>query len=132
MDHFPPPEKKLFQTTNAILITVNVTSLGEGKHIYNLDESVLPALELNGNVSGTLSIIAAALSKTSFGITLLRLTTRHMKWFIWFLLATMNVALGISAVFIWIQTSPQNMRFIMRYNLFSGGEFALCLQSCVC
>lgn len=115
----------MFQTTNAILITVNV-SLGEGKHIYNVDEAVLPTLEINGNVSGTLSILAATLSKTSFGITLLRLTitNRYTKWFIWFLLVTMNIALGMSAIFIWIQTSPQNMRFITRFNFFSGSTFA--------
>ncbi|KAK0639086.1 hypothetical protein B0T16DRAFT_462788 [Cercophora newfieldiana] len=84
----------LFQTADIILITVNV-SLGVGQHISNLDRSTLHTLERNGNVSGTLSITAAALSKTSFGITLLRLTSRYMKWSIWFLLVTMNVALGL-------------------------------------
>ena len=94
-----------------------------GQHLSNLDPSVLPALVRNGNVSGTLSITAAALSKTSFGITLLRLTTRYTKWFVWFLLATMNVALGLSAVFIWAdRTQHGHSAVVERYNLFSGGK----------
>ena len=116
------------------MITVNV-SLGEGQHIYNLDPAVLPTLGLNGSVSGTLSITAALLSKLSFGVSLLRLTNGFTKWFIWFLLVTMSVALSLSAIFIWIQCSPPAKRwhrelegtcwdpgFTARYGRFSGSE----------
>ena len=98
---------------------------------------MLPFLELSGYVSGTLSIMAAFLSKTSFGVTLLRLTTcnRAMKWFIYFLLVTMNVSLAMSAVLIWARCAPiakgwhSEMEgtcwkpFVnTKYGLFSGGE----------
>ncbi|KAK0705679.1 hypothetical protein B0H67DRAFT_687801 [Lasiosphaeris hirsuta] len=122
----------LIQTINVILITVNV-SLGDGRHAYSLDPAVLHILGLNGNVSGTLSIMAAFLSKTSFGLTLLRLTNGATKWFICFLLVTMNIALGMSAIFIWAQCTPSakswhsemegtcwDPNVITKYGLFSG------------
>jgi hypothetical protein len=112
-------------------------SLGAGQHIYNLNPAVLPFLALSGNIAGTLSITAAFLSKTSFGVTLLRLTTCNwaMKWFIYFLLVTMNVALALSAVLIWARCAPIAKAWHVemegtcwkpfvntKYGLFSGGE----------
>jgi hypothetical protein len=132
-------QRQLFQSTNLILITVNVT-IGDGQHTYNLDPSVLPLLGLNGNVSGTLSIIAAFLSKTSFGVTLLRLCTarRTMRWLIWALLVSMNISLALSAIFIWAQCSPSAKNWydripgtcwdpaaVAKYGLFSGSKFSL-------
>ncbi|KAK1760375.1 hypothetical protein QBC47DRAFT_396371 [Echria macrotheca] len=127
----------LFQSANIILITINVT-LGDGQHTYNLsDPAVLPLLGLTGNISGTLSIAAACLSKTSFGVTLLRLcnaaTHRAMRWSIWVLLVSMNISLALSAVFIWAQCSPSAKNWydripgtcwdpaaVAKYGLFSG------------
>ncbi|KAK3329243.1 hypothetical protein B0H66DRAFT_488143 [Apodospora peruviana] len=123
-----------FQTVDVPLITIKVVRLGEGQHVWNLDRAVLPALALTGNVSGTLSIVATMLSKTSFGVTLLRLSaSRIMAHTIWFLLVTMNVFLGLSAVFIWAQCTPvaKNWRpdlegwcwdvgINAKYGLFSG------------
>ncbi|KAK0648514.1 hypothetical protein B0T16DRAFT_327201 [Cercophora newfieldiana] len=95
----------LFQTANIVITTVNV-SLGGGQHIYHLDPAVIPILRLTGNVSGTMSIIAASLSKTSFGFTLIRLTNGTLKWFIYALLVTMNIFLALSAIFIWARCTP--------------------------
>ncbi|KAK0625909.1 hypothetical protein B0T14DRAFT_577129 [Immersiella caudata] len=95
----------LFQTVNVAVTTVNV-SLGGGQHISQLDPAVIPFLGLSGNVSGTMSITAAMLSKTSFGFTLIRLTNGTMRWFIHVLLITMNVFLALSAVFIWARCTP--------------------------
>ncbi|KAK0616395.1 hypothetical protein B0T14DRAFT_568003 [Immersiella caudata] len=95
----------LFQTANVIVTTVNV-SLGGGQHIYRLDPAVIPILGLTGNVAGTLSIIAALLSKASFGFTLIRLTNGAIKWCIYVLLVTMNIFLAMSAVFIWVRCTP--------------------------
>jgi len=47
-----------------------------GQHIYNLGPVVLPILGLSGDVSSTLSITAAILSKTSFGRFFKRLLSR--------------------------------------------------------
>ncbi|KAK4158623.1 hypothetical protein QBC43DRAFT_19368 [Cladorrhinum sp. PSN259] len=94
-----------FQTADVALITVNV-SFGEGQHVYNLDRAVLPTLGLTIRISGTLSIMAALLSKTSFAVTLLRLSSGLMTHIIWFLIVTMNVFLGLSAIFIWAQCTP--------------------------
>ncbi|KAK3390763.1 hypothetical protein B0H63DRAFT_557673 [Podospora didyma] len=128
----------LFQTGNVVLVTVNVT-LGEGQHVYNVDPAHLPTLGLNGNISGTLSILAACLSKTSFGVTLLRLTQTRpfVRISVWFLIISMNVALGLSAVFIWAQCNPPAKNwnpdiegtcwpptFTSKYGIFSGSYSA--------
>lgn len=133
------------QTIDIVLITVKVVHLGEGQHVWNLDRAVLPTLALTGNVSGTLSILAAMLSKTSFGVTLLRLSSgKIMTQTIWFLLATMNLFLGLSAIFIWAQCAPvaKNWRpelegscwdvgVTAKYGLFSGGEWNKTIQQCL-
>lgn len=51
-------------------------------------------------------ILAAAWSKTSFAFTLLRITTGHMKWFVWFIIITVNIVLSISATLLWISCWP--------------------------
>ncbi|KAM7194856.1 hypothetical protein V8F33_007054 [Rhypophila sp. PSN 637] len=97
------------QTVDIPLITVKVVRFGEGQHVWNVDRAFLTPLALTGNISGTLSIIATMLSKTSFGVTLLRLCSpdsRSLSYTIWFLLITMNIFLGLSAIFIWAQCTP--------------------------
>jgi len=86
-------------------------------------------------VAGTFSVTAAIWSKTSFAITLLRLTDGRMKILIWCLIISMNVAMGLSALFPWVQCTPVqkgwNMSIpgtcwpagtIVKYNIFSAGR----------
>ncbi|TQN63630.1 hypothetical protein CSHISOI_11786, partial [Colletotrichum shisoi] len=62
------------------------------------------------NLAGSLSIIAAAWSKTSFALTLLRIAQespeRRMKRLVWLIIVSINVALGLSVLFTWIQCWP--------------------------
>ncbi|KAK3377400.1 hypothetical protein B0T24DRAFT_701862 [Lasiosphaeria ovina] len=126
----------LFQTCDVALISINV-GLGEGQHVWRLSRGVLSTLGLNGNVSGTLSIIAACLSKTSFGLTLLRLTAGLTRKGVIFLIVSMNIALGLSALFIWLQCDPPakawspdldgtcwDPSFSFKYGVFSGAYSA--------
>jgi len=61
---------------------------------------------LTSTVAGTFSILAAVLSKTSFAITLLRILNGWMKGFVWFIIISVNIAMGLSALFGWVQCSP--------------------------
>ncbi|PKS05641.1 hypothetical protein jhhlp_008160 [Lomentospora prolificans] len=85
------------------------TTMGFGRHTYDIDTEGpgFPKLLLIMNMTGFWSIWGAAWSKTSFAVTLLRLTqTSALKWFIWFLIITVNVGLYIAAIFMWVQCDP--------------------------
>lgn len=81
--------------------------LGYGKHIWDIPpENFLFRMPLIMAISGTFAILAAAWSKTSFAITLLRISQGWMWAVVWSIIVSMNVLLGLSAVFIWIQCTP--------------------------
>ncbi|KAH7464016.1 hypothetical protein FOMA001_g17778 [Fusarium oxysporum f. sp. matthiolae] len=78
-------------------------------------------------------LLAIMGSKTSFAITLLRLTTEWMRWGVWFLIITTNVFLGFSIIIYYIQCTPvqalwdSNVKgkcwdrnIAMNYHIFSG------------
>ena len=88
------------------------------------------------NIAGSLSLVAATWSKTSFALTLLRLTEGWMKALIWFIIITTNIAMGLSALFIWVQCTPVQKSWnvfmdctcwpptvIVNYNIFSACEY---------
>lgn len=60
-------------------------------------------LQLTVVIATTFSVLGAALSKTSFAITLLRLTKGVMRNIIWFAIVSMNVVLVFNVIlqFIW-------------------------------
>jgi hypothetical protein len=71
-----------------------------------MDPTIFPRLNLVSNIAGTFSILAALWSKTSFAITVLRISTGWMRWTIWFMIASMNIIMGASAMFEWIKCTP--------------------------
>ncbi len=81
-------------------------ALGFGRHIRFVDPRNLAQMGLQGVIGGTFSTVAAAWSKTSFGITLLRITDGKFKLFVWFVIVSTNVAMGLSALVAWIQCQP--------------------------
>ncbi|KAK1832265.1 hypothetical protein QBC39DRAFT_433348 [Podospora conica] len=115
------------------------TTLGYGRHIYDLpfNLGVINKTILTINIAGTLSLTAATWSKTSFGLTLLRLTEGWMRVLIWFIIVTINVAMGLSALFAWVRCTPVRKSWspfdagtcweasvIVNYNIFSAAYSA--------
>ncbi|OIW25567.1 hypothetical protein CONLIGDRAFT_581876 [Coniochaeta ligniaria NRRL 30616] len=90
---------------DVICVSVSI-SLGFGKHVFAIDTRHLPPIQILGNVSASASILAAVWSKTSFGITLLRIAEGKMKPAIWFIIMSMNLLMGVSALMPWIQCDP--------------------------
>ncbi|KAL0931423.1 uncharacterized protein CTRU02_214158 [Colletotrichum truncatum] len=92
--------------TFGVFITIDV-SYDFGKHNWDITPGNWSWLLLHANLSGSFSIIAACWSKTSFALTLLRIATeRWMKWLIWFIMISVNVALGLNVLFTWISCWP--------------------------
>ncbi|KAK4443775.1 hypothetical protein QBC34DRAFT_199162 [Podospora aff. communis PSN243] len=88
-----------------ILVTMSV-SLGLGKHSYLVPPQNFGTMGLIGNLTGTFSILAATWSKTSFALTLLRLMQGRMQYFLWFIIVTINIFMGLNAVFMWVRCAP--------------------------
>ncbi|KAK0620716.1 hypothetical protein B0T14DRAFT_567448 [Immersiella caudata] len=59
-----------------------------------------------GLCSQTLAITAQSWSKTSFAMTLLRISDGWLKRFLWFVLCSMNLLFGLRALFLWVGCQP--------------------------
>lgn len=77
---------------------------GFGKHSWDIRDFY--HYNLYAYPTGVWSITAAAWSKTGFAITLLRLTKGWWRRFVWFVIISVNVILGLSAMFSYIQCWP--------------------------
>jgi hypothetical protein len=123
-------------TVESALLTY-ATTLGYGLHYYDLpyDFALASKTTLVINIAGSFSLTAATWSKTSFAFTMLRLTEGWMKWLIWYIIVSTNVAMGLSALFIWVQCTPVQKSWnpyllgtcwppyvLVHYNIFSAGE----------
>lgn len=117
-----------------------MTTLGYGLHIWDFNLANMPKLLVIINVAGTFSVTAAIWSKTSFGITLLQLSDGWVKKTTWFILISMNIAMGLSALFPWVSCVPVQKAWDMfvegtcwepevtvRYNIFSG-VYSACMD----
>jgi hypothetical protein len=116
------------------LITYN-TTIGYGKHIWDFHPDDLPTFLLVSNTSGFFSILAAMWSKTSFAITVMRISEGWVKHLICVIIVLTNLTLGFGALSTYIQCSPtQKLWFtnlegtcwpkevIINYNIFTAGE----------
>ncbi|KAF3763191.1 hypothetical protein M406DRAFT_240401, partial [Cryphonectria parasitica EP155] len=133
-----------------LLLAANIVQtieipLGFGKHIANVDPANKPILGLLDEVTATLTIFAAAWSKTAFAVTLLRILEGWAKKCVWFIAISMNVLMLAGVILGWAQCSPPDKlwddeiagtclpRSIRSdYNIFSGvyaGIMDLCLAA---
>lgn len=64
-----------------------------------------PRHDLFGNISLTLTVTALSWSKTSFAVTLLRVTTSWSKKLVWFIIASMTVLFFWTALVHWVYCS---------------------------
>jgi len=109
--------------------------MGFGKHNADIDEKAFSRLLLNSNAAGFATILAACWSKTSFAMTLLRITQGWTKGFVWFVIITINLTLAMTATIQWAQCSPIEKiwmsemegtclprRLIINLNTFAAGK----------
>ena len=114
--------------------------MGFGHHSWNVITEGPPfsKLLLIMNMTGFWSILGTAWSKTSFAITLLRISEGRIRWLIWLIILSVNVVLYLGAIFMWVQCNPPKKTFtpemagkcwdpqvIVAYNSFSAGKSRL-------
>ncbi|KAK0712393.1 hypothetical protein B0T26DRAFT_648687 [Lasiosphaeria miniovina] len=81
--------------------------LGFGRYPCDIDPRNFPLIGLEGqNIGATFGMFAVVWSKTSFAITLLRLTEGKTKAFIWCIIVSMNIIFFLEALFVWVQCTP--------------------------
>ncbi|KAK3385950.1 hypothetical protein B0H63DRAFT_189716 [Podospora didyma] len=84
-----------------------VIDLGFGKFPCDIPQENMSAIGLiGGDIGATFSILAILWSKSSFGITILRLTTGKLHAFVLFLVVSMNIAMLLQVFFVWFKCNP--------------------------
>lgn len=102
------PVLKILLLANSVVMTVSV-SLGFGMHLLEIAFTNREKLLLLGSLSTTFSTISAVLSKTSFGLTLLRLTSvgyDKTRAFVWVIMISMNLIMFCDALYSWVECQP--------------------------
>ncbi|KAK4224804.1 hypothetical protein QBC38DRAFT_511481 [Podospora fimiseda] len=91
---------------NDVVLTILVTEFKLGRHSWEMEIADHKKFWVTIGARGSLIITAIVWAKTSFAVTLLRLTEGPTKHLLWFLIITMNIAMGGSAIAPWIQCTP--------------------------
>jgi hypothetical protein len=125
--------------TTDVLTTVMVYEFKLGRHSGELVIPNITRFLLILSSRATTTITATVLTKTAFAATLLRLTAGRIKHFVWFIIVSMNIAMGFSAVVPWIQCQPLDKGWIpnrpgtcwatqvgTKIWIATGGEFFAC------
>ncbi|KAK4119115.1 hypothetical protein N657DRAFT_650534 [Parathielavia appendiculata] len=108
-DHF------LIASWLALVISCSLQSVGVtyglGRLYAELDEPTINAISLYSMIAGFGSILATCWSKTSFAISLLRISNGWVKWFVWFIIISVNLVLGSNGAIQWVQCWPIQKRW---------------------
>lgn len=113
-------------------------NLGFGRPLSQFNPDNLEIFLLFSNLAGTFSILAALWSKTSFAVTVLRISSGWVKVLVWFIIVTVNICLGIAIAITWGQCTPIEKVWRPRtpgecwpkeiqihYNIFTSGESSI-------
>jgi hypothetical protein len=85
-----------------------------GQHLKNISPTDLPTALMLSYIGRFFGIIALAFSKSSFAVTLLRLTIdRWQRIVLWFIILSLNISLGLCALFLFVQCTPVEKAYIL-------------------
>ncbi|KAI2621227.1 hypothetical protein GGR54DRAFT_647268 [Hypoxylon sp. NC1633] len=73
---------------------------------------VILRLQIQGGIQNVLCGLALAMSKTSFGVTLMRVTEGRMKMIVLFLIISMNMSVFFYIIFTFVKCQPQIFSWI--------------------
>ncbi|KKA29331.1 hypothetical protein TD95_005410 [Thielaviopsis punctulata] len=80
--------------------------LGYGKHSWDFNPANINSYVLAANIRTVFTVCAAAWSKTSFCLTLKKISGRRTTILLYAIIASINISLGLSALFPWVQCTP--------------------------
>jgi hypothetical protein len=83
-----------------------MVSLGYGKHVWGVDAENTQGIIALGHASGTFAITAISWSKTGFALTLSRVSSGWIKRFVWFIIGSMNLFMGLTALIHFVTCKP--------------------------
>lgn len=86
--------------------TTVCVSLDYGKHLYDMRPEYTSKMQFVAVFAGFFSVLSAAWSKTSFALTIIRLSEPWMRKMIWFIIVTLNGILGTAMLFMWVKCRP--------------------------
>jgi hypothetical protein len=111
-------------------------SLGFGKLAQDVNPAKIEMLSLHLLITGFASILATTWSKTSFAVTILRISDGWIKKTIWFIIISVNIVWGINGTIHWMQCWPSQRiwrpsvdgtclpkALVINYNVFAAGMF---------
>jgi hypothetical protein len=94
----------------SLLVSASTTSvcvtLGYGLSADDMPKENLPKMPFIAVFAGFFSVLSAAWSKTSFGMTLLRLCQGWIKGVVWFIIISVNLILGTAMLLMWVKCRP--------------------------
>ncbi len=118
-------------------VTIAGTGYGLGSHIDTVSHDDL-VISLKLLYIGNWFVIwAISLSKTSFALTLLSLVVKRWhKWFLWITIISLNIIMGLDAIFQFTQCTPVektwdltvkgtcwDTHIVIYYSMFAGGKY---------
>ncbi|KAH7120719.1 hypothetical protein EDB81DRAFT_666750 [Dactylonectria macrodidyma] len=117
------------------LVSSSVVGLSYGVRDWDFPPENFITLAKLVAVGHPFMLISIIWSKTSFGVTLLRITDGWMKRTVWFLIITTNIFLGFSILIFYVQCRPVQATWdprvkgvcwdrdaVIKYHIFSGDE----------
>ncbi|KAL2840923.1 hypothetical protein BJX68DRAFT_246099 [Aspergillus pseudodeflectus] len=93
----------------AIAVSINtyIVSLGFGDHVDTISDENLKTINLHTILVALFGIVATSTSKTSFALTLHRITTNAwMKYFLIFVIVSINVSMNLVWIFGFAKCTP--------------------------
>ncbi|KAL6410920.1 hypothetical protein AUP68_07352 [Ilyonectria robusta] len=87
-------------------LAVYIVTLGFGKEIEDVDPANVPTIILTATILSLFAVFAAAWSKTSFALTLIRLVDSWMKKLLWTVVVAMNIVMNLVIIFSFVKCTP--------------------------
>lgn len=95
---------------SAALLTKGV-DYGIGLHFEDMAPENIPVVAEYSYAAGFATVLGIAWSKTSFGLTILRISNGWRRWLIWFIIISMNMVLIANAIMLYAQCTPVRRLF---------------------
>lgn len=88
------------------LVTLFEGRDGLGRHVTNLSPRTIRDFALLATIASTINIMATALARIGFAVSLLRFAEGWPRRFTWLVIFASNIVSGLSGLFLWVQCTP--------------------------